>query len=361
MKKRIAIVLNCMPINGISTVVMNYVKYIDKKNFELTIFTSDPIAKMYKEECKKNNTRIVKTPQKRSKSFLKYYLFLKKNLDANKYDIVHVHGSSSTIGIELFIAAMNGIKKRIAHCHSTSCSSRMLHKLLLPLCNRYATIKIACSKDAGNWLYPQKEFTILTNAFHVEKFKYDEEARQTIRKDLKIPETSYVIGHIGRFNGTKNQEYLLELFNEFANKFKDSYLLLVGTGPDHNSFKEMIHKHKYKERIILYGESQKVEKLYSVMDVFAFPSKYEGLGIVGIEAQLSGLKCVASTNVPKEIDITNNVEFISTDRENIRKWNNALKIDKSILNRKKIDFDSELINKYKIEKVIEKLEKIYKD
>lgn len=361
MKRKVAIILNFMPINGISTVVINHIQNIDKKKFDLTIFSSDPVADIYIDICKEHNVNIIKTPKKKSKNFLKYYLFLFKELKSSKYDVVHVHGSSATIALELLIATMNGIKKRIAHCHSTSCSSYIVHRILRPLCNKLATKKIACSIDAGKWLYHKNEFIVLQNAFLVEKFRFDEVERKKIRNELNLSDESYVIGHMGRFNGTKNQEYLLNVFAKFAEKFENSYLLLVGVGPDYDNFKDLVSCHKYSNRIILFGETQNPEKIYSAMDVFAFPSKYEGLGIVGIEAQLSGLKCVASTNVPKEVDITNGVEFIVTDENNIENWVNALNKKVDILYRKNIDFNSSSIKKYKIDEIIDILEKIYLD
>lgn len=357
-KLRIAMIVNAMPINGISTVIMNFCRALDKSKYEITIFAGNPISEVYMTELNEMGIIVIKTPSKHKSIGIMYYSFLLKNLNKNNFDIVHIHGNSSTMTIELFISLIKGIKKRIAHCHSTGTNHKIIHRILKPLANLFATNKIACSKESGQWVFYKNSFIVIENGFCVDKFKFSEKFRTEIRKKLGISNNAFLIGHIGRFNGTKNQEYLLKLFERINAETINSYLLFVGSGPDYDDFIKLVNKNKSKDRIVMYGESNTPEKIYSAIDLFLFPSKYEGFGLVAIEAQLSGLYCIASENVPNAVNITGNITFLPTSEKNIDKWVNEIINNKSF-NRKQIDFNSPLIKKYDIKNSIGKLEKIY--
>ena len=154
---------------------------------------------------------------------------------------------------------------------------------------------------AGDWLFGENEFEIIPNGFHTELFEFDEEERKRVKKELDI-EDKLVIGHIGRFNEQKNQEYLIKTFEQVAKVCGDAVLLLVGTGPNFNRVKGIIDNSLYKNQIILYGVTKETRAMYSAMDVFVFPSRYEGLPVVLLEAQMTGLPCIVSDKVTREVD-----------------------------------------------------------
>lgn len=317
-KIKIAMVTNHFGITGIGTVMMNYCKALDKEKFNLTILAGEPIADLYKCECKKNGIQLIALPSRHQKS-LAHYAGLWRELRKRKFDIVHVHGSSSMMAIELLIAKLAGIKYRIAHSHSCHCSNMKLQNLLNPIFKRLYTVSIACSEVAGDWLFGKDNYIILPNGFDTTKFIFSEQERNRMRKELQI-ENKYVLGHVGRFNETKNQQYLLDIFKDLAEKYEDVYLLLIGTGPDFNMISKLVENHQFASRIILYGESDSISSLYSVMDVFLFPSVYEGLGLVAVEAQISGLPCIISDKVPKIVKVGENVSFLPIGNEGEKTW-----------------------------------------
>lgn len=317
-KIKIAMVTNHFGITGIGTVMMNYCKALDKEKFNLTILAGEPIADLYKCECKKNGIQLIALPSRHQKS-LAHYAGLWRELRKRKFDIVHVHGSSSMMAIELLIAKLAGIKYRIAHSHSCHCSNMKLQNLLNPIFKRLYTVSIACSEVAGDWLFGKDNYIILPNGFDTKGFVFSEQKRNKIRRELNIGD-KFVLGHVGRFNNVKNQRYLLELFNDIAIKGEEIYLLLVGTGPDFDMISKLVENHQFSSRIILYGESEDVVALYSSMDVFLFPSLYEGLGLVAVEAQISGLPCVISDKVPRSVKILENVNFKGIGVDDKKAW-----------------------------------------
>lgn len=287
-------------VTGISVVIMNYCKALDKDKYDLTIIAGTPIAEQYVTEAEQSGVKIISLPS-RHKALFKHYLALYKALKAGRYDIVHDHGNSSMIAIELTLAKWAGVKIRIAHSHNSVCSNMMLHKILNPYFKRTYTKALACGILAGDWLFGKNQFEVLPNGFNTNEFIFNEKDRTQIRKELHI-ENGFVIGHIGRFNEQKNQPFLLQVFEEIADHRKDAVLLLVGTGPDFESTKQLAEKHPYKNQIILYGETKNTSKIYSAMDIFVLPSRYEGLPVVLLEAQISGLPCITSDVVTKEMD-----------------------------------------------------------
>lgn len=357
-KIKVAMVTNHFGITGIGTVMMNYCKALDKNKFDLTILAGRPISGKYAKGCKEYGIHLIALPSRHGESF-KHYTALWRKLKAGHYDIVHVHGSSSMMAIELTLAKLAGIKNRIAHSHTKVEVVKWTYKVLMPIFKHSYTKGLACSRLAGEWVFGKDNFQVITNGFDTRSFIYDEKARLSIRRQLNI-EDNFVIGHVGRFNPQKNQKFLLDVFREIAKIRGDAILLLVGTGPDFEKVKELVTIHPYKDRIILYGESDEINQLYSAMDVFVFPSKYEGLGLVAVEAQISGLPCVISDVVPKEVVISDKVVSLSLDAS-MSTWSNVI-VSESTTKKYREEFygnnQSSILN-YNINNCVDALEKVY--
>lgn len=351
MKKiNIAIISSSLGCNGISSVIMNYCRNIDLNKFRITFFVGDPIDDNYKKECSNMGIDIIELPARKPTTF-KYYFYMFKNMKKNYYDIIHIHGNSSAMAIELIIAKLKKINFKIAHCHTNSSNSKVNYIFKTFFRNNY-DLGLACSSSAGEWIF-DKEFLILPNGFNVDKFLYNSTVRKEIRNKLNIKD-KIVLGHTGRLNDYKNQQFLIELFKNLNNKNNNYVLLLVGDGPNYNKLKEEIKINDLEDKIILYGETSDVSKIYSAMDIFVFPSKSEGLGISLLEAQINGLNCIASDNVPVEADITGNVEFISLSEKN--KW---IKSIENINSRNNININSKKIQNFNIKNNVTFLEEIY--
>lgn len=357
-KIKVAMVTNHFGITGIGTVIMNYCKALDKNKYELTILAGQPIAEKYKQECKEAGIQLIALSSRHGEP-IKHYVGIWKALKAGHYDIVHDHGNSSMMAMELTLAKIAGVKNRIAHCHTEGNKEKWSYKILMPAFKHSYTEGFACSKQAGDWIFGQNNYQVLINGFNVKDFIYSDNERKKIRKALNI-DGCFVIGHAGRFNNQKNQEFLLEIFQEVAKVNPNAILLLVGTGPNFEKIKDLVSIHPNKDKIILYGESSDMSGLYSAMDIFVFPSKREGLGLVAVEAQISGLPCVVSDVVPKDIVVSNNVTFISL-KESAASWTNMI-LKLSILREERKDFfnrNQPLISRYDMNSCVKILDDYY--
>lgn len=321
-KIRVAMLASKLDITGIGTVILNYATKLNSREFEITVMAGSPYDVYYKTEFEKSGIKIVEVPSK-SANTMAYYWTLFRCLSKNKYDVVHLHGNSATMALELVIAKLRGIKKTIAHCHSSSCSNARIHKILLPIFKRLYSKAFACSDLAGEWIFGRNNYTVLPNCFETSDFLFDPKARVAKRKLLSVTD-EIILGHVGRFNSEKNQQFLLQLFCGMAEKNKDLRMLLVGTGPSFGEISAAVNELECKDQIILYGESTEISELYSAMDIFLMPSKYEGLGLVAIEAQISGLPCVVSEFIPEDVIISDCIEFLPIDDNSLELWEKSI-------------------------------------
>ena len=359
-KIKISMVTNHFGITGISTVIINYCKELYHRKYDLTVIAGQPIAEENKVECVKNGIHLIELPS-RHKEPAKHYIGLWKALKQNHYDIVHIHGSSSMMAIELTIAKLAGEKIRIAHSHNSMCSNMKIHKILNPYFRKTYTKSLSCGKLAGDWLFGENNFEILPNGFHTEQFVFDESEREKIRRKLGIVDR-FVVGHVGRFNEQKNQTYLIKSFEHVAKVRSDAVLLLVGTGPDFDKIKYIVDNSLYRDQIILYGVTKETRAVYSAMDVFVFPSKFEGLPVVLLEAQITGLPCIVSDKITNEVDF-GEICWLSVE-EDPQNWAKAILQTAVRSNTQRSDYRKEHITKiehYDISQTVKQLDTIYDD
>lgn len=242
------------------------------------------------------------------------------------YDIVHCHMPNSAFCV-LREAELVGIEHRVLHSHLNNSSDKFLHRLrnapLNAIGKHYATDYIACSDDAGRFLFGSRPFTVINNGIPLEQFAYDSESRKLLRSELGIKETDPVVGCVGRLVKQKNFPFAVRVFAKFHEAFPDAKMLILGDGDDREELEGIISSEHLSNVVILAGVREDINKLYSVMDVFFMPSLYEGLPVSAVEAQAAGLPCVYSDNVPRETDITGTGTFLSLDAD-IDKWTKTL-------------------------------------
>lgn len=354
---KVAFLTKNLAANGITSVLLNYGVHLDPGRFRLTVITGTPVEDLFRERFAKSEIDIVVLPSKR-KNPVTYYIGLWRTLKKG-YDIVHVHGNSATITAELLLSWLAGIPVRIAHCHNVTCDFVKIHKMLQPFMKRLCSYGFACSKDAGKWMFGDGSFEVLPNAFDTKKFVFDKEKRDEIRQSLGLDD-AFVVGNVARFNDQKNHPYLLQIFEKVAEKRSDAVLLLVGNGPDLSKIQKAIEQHPYKDKIMYYGITDQVQALYAAMDVFVLPTKYEGLGIVFVEAQINGLPVVTTDCVPREVDISRHTTFLPL-QAGPDAWSEAvLKNQKKEWERGQF-YSNHLsaIQKYDIFHTVHRLEQVY--
>jgi glycosyltransferase involved in cell wall biosynthesis len=211
------------------------------------------------------------------------------------------------------LAKLNGIPKRIAHVHNSTCSHKIANKLLQPIMDSFVTDRLACSKLAKDWLFPKRPCTVLNNAIDIKKYEYSKAIRKEYRDKFNL-DGKFVVGHIGLVNNQKNHSLLMEIFAEIKKIKKNCILMLIsGSEKLTESLKEKAKRLGIDKDILFLNKRNDVHNLLQAMDVFVFPSLFEGLGLVLIEAQASSLCCVASDAVPPETKVTDLIEYMSLD------------------------------------------------
>lgn len=257
------------------------------------------------------------------KNLCHFIIKLYRLIQEERFEIIHINMLSAANIIPLIVARVAKCKNIIAHSHNSNTIGLLRH--ILHYCNRFlikffATEFFACSHDAGRFLFGKtNKFTIIHNAIEVNKFIYSGDRRIVIRNALKIAEETYVIGHIGSFVKEKNHIFIIETFFQIFQKEKNIVLLLVGEGEELIHIKKNVHELSLDDHVIFYGSSGDISELYSVMDIFIFPSLFEGLSLVNIEAQCAALPIIASTTIPKESKISDLIQWCDLS-DGPQKW-----------------------------------------
>ena len=302
---------------GIASTQLEFVKNLKMDNLKMDFVAVHNNEDDIIEDFKKNNCDVEVLPDRHEHLF-KYIISLYKKIKKEKYDIVHVHGSSSLMAIELLTAKVAGVKIRIAHSRNTKCLNNKAHKILKPLFNISYTKALACGKDAGRWLFGKKDFTVVHNGKNFEKFKFSVQKRKELRKKLKLKD-ELCIGYVGNLNEQKNLLFLIDIFKEYQTKNDSSLLFLIGEGPSRKKIEDYIKNQNLEDKIIFTGRISNVNEYLQAMDVMCLTSIYEGLPNVVLEWQISGLPSLVSNKITDECKVTQLVEFLPIDSEEDKK------------------------------------------
>lgn len=320
---RVLHMLHSMNRGGAETMIMNYYRNIDRTKVQFDFLLTYEGTSDYEEEILSLGGRVFHlTPLslRTMKTYCKdVEVFLKTHPE---YQIVHSHTSSKS-AIPLRIAQKCGVPVRISHSHNMFLSKgfsakEILRKVLRKPLRKVSTHNFACSKEAAVWLYGEDfwkngKVCIMKNAIDLERFSYQEEKREELRKEYGL-ENAFVVGHVGRFDAQKNHAFLLEIFVEIKRQRKNAILLLVGDGNLRVQIEQQAEQLGIRESVRFMGVREDVPDMMLMMDVFVFPSLFEGLGIVLIEAQTCGLPCFTSKDVvAKESKISELLTFVSIE------------------------------------------------
>lgn len=309
---------NIMKRGGIEAFMMNYFRHVDKSKIHIDFLVHGYGKGIYDDEIIAAGSRIFHVPTK-SKHPLAYQRELKKLFKSEHFDIVHSHLDAMN-GWVLKIAKKCGVSVRIAHSHNTdhltnNIIKRAFNDYSKKQIPKYATHLFACSQMAGEWLFGEKtKFKIVNNAIELERFQYNDEIRNEIRRKNNWT-NRFVIGHVGRFDYQKNQEYLVSIMNEVLRNKPNALLVFVGSGDTESVVKQLAIKNKVEDNIVFLGSREDVNELYNAFDTFVLPSRFEGLGIVAIEAQANGVPSILSDQIPKIVKINNNVVFLPLNKK----------------------------------------------
>lgn len=361
---RIAQVIGKWVGGGVEAVVMNYYRHIDKSKIQFDFICDEDSTNIPYEEIEKLGGKVILIPP--YQKLFRYHKELKRILKEGNYKIVHSHINTLSV-FSLFAAKCAKVPVRIAHSHSTTNKKEkkknLMKQVLKPFSKLFATDYMCCSELAGRWLfgdklYDEKKIYLLNNAIDLHKFEYNEKIREEVRKELNIDEKTFVMGHIGRFVTVKNHEFLLEVFHAIYKENRNSILLLAGQGPLKEKIEQKVKEMNLNKAVQFLGQRSDTNRLYQAMDVFVLPSLYEGLPVVGVEAQAAGLLCVLSDDMTKETKVLETTTFLSLN-EGAKKWADTIGSVTKQFERKNMLNEMEQKG-FDIQKEVKKLEEIYR-
>lgn len=351
---------------GLSAYMLNNFRNINRCKFAFTFLC---VENDFKEESeyKKIGANFIYIDKKQS--YLNYLIDLANIFRKSNCDILHLNLSAANIPV-MILAKLLFKGKVIIHSHSSSIvnknilkrnSKLFIHnigKLFIPfLADRY----LACSEKAAKWMYPfsiinNKKYQVCKNAIDIDKFRFDNNKRKTLRRKFKIGDNTVTIGHVAAFTYPKNHDFVVSIAKSLKDTNCDFKLFFVGDGYEKQRIQNEVNKNNLDKNVIFLGQRSDVNDLMQMFDVLILPSRFEGLGFVAIEAQSSGLPCLLSDRVPKEVCITDLVHFMSLN-ENYNSWADA------IMNYSRIKREDRTIEiskaGYNIHTEIKKIEKIY--
>lgn len=358
---RILHMIGTLEMGGSQSFVMNLYKAIDRSKVQFDFIVDHPDRMDLEGEVRALGGKIYTMPMLKANNLHKVIrawndFFVKHP----EYKVLHSHVRSYA-SIYIPIAHKHGLTT-IIHSHSTSNGSgpSSLIKAILQYPLRYqADFYMACSRQSGEWLFGKKvihskNFFVVPNAIDIKRYAPDDTIRKDIRSSLGIGD-EVVLGNVGRLHEAKNQNFLIDIFNEYHKKNLRSKLVIVGDGPLRANLERKIVELKLENSIILTGARNDVPNLMQAFDIFLFPSNWEGLPVTVVEAQAGGLPCLISNRVTKEVALTPLVKYISIDN-GVEPWIaeiNTTKLKKEPFNQKIIEAG------FDIEKSVETMTSFY--
>lgn len=354
-------------IGGLETYLMQQFRRLDRSRviYDFVNITAEhEIA--FAEEIRSGGSEIFGVVS-RHRSPLKHYFQWLRLLwsTRGRYRAIVLNSTSLAYVFPLFAAMFFGIPLRIMHSHNAGFESKIglarriliaFNSILLALS---ATHRFACSLEAGRWMFGSKDFTVINNAIDCDRFRFSKKLRAETRRRLGL-EKNFVLGHVGRFTYPKNHAFLIEVFSEAAKIFPDAVLMLVGDAVEDRKIldetRARVRELGLESRVKFLGMRTDVDALMQAMDCFLLPSRFEGLGIVAVEAQAVGLPCLVSDAVPRAVEITRGlVEFLPLDR--IEPWLDEIGRARSI--ERKDTRDQIADAGYDISRELERLENFF--
>ena len=295
-----------MDLGGAESLIMNLYRHIDRSRVQFDFLLHCPEGSAYEKEIRELGGRIFRIPRYLLYNKLSYEKNLTSFLESHpEYRIIHDHLMDSA-SETLRVAGRMG-RITIAHSHTADVpfsAGELLRSFLRRDLWKIADYRFACSEEAGKWLYRGKaDFTVLRNGIETKAFGFDMKERERVRKELGIPESAFVVGTVGRMVRYKNQARLPGIIGELEKTGTDTRLLLVGDGPEKEEIVKNAGRLGVSDHLIFTGPRKDVTGLLMGMDAFVLPSLYEGLGIVLVEAQASGLPCIFTDSIPADVDI----------------------------------------------------------
>jgi glycosyltransferase involved in cell wall biosynthesis len=331
--KHVCILCESWESGGIEAFLWNVLSHMDRSELEIDLVAAQLGESIFTQPLQELGVRFYQLSGS-SRKILQNQKIFQKLLVERHYDVLHLNAYQGLSLVYLKLAQEMGVPICIAHSHNTALRASLTKPIKLAIHNwakikytKEATALWACAKPAAEFLFPKKEldkrrYIFIPNGIDTERFRFNPEMRNIIRTKLQL-EGKLVIGNVGRLCFQKNQEFLLEIFREVLESKPESVLLLIGDGKDKEKLKRKATKLGICNKVVFYGATNQIDQLYWAMDIFVFPSQFEGFGIVAVEAQAAGLPVLCSEAVPLEAIITDQVTQLNLSA-GAKKWSEKL-------------------------------------
>lgn len=363
--KKILIIGMTNIMGGVETFIYNTVMNSDKKKFKYDFLVHGYKECIYQKEIEDFYDGKVsfyfipqykKNPLKCIRALVRFY-----NKYGNEYDIIHLQTGATSEVFYVYPFVKKTKAMVIIHSHIGAGNHLFENAIARLFVNYIVDKRLACSKVASHWLFGkrnEKTTKIIMNGIDNERFRYSEKARAKIREKYGISDDNFVVGHVGRFSFQKNHFFIIDIFIEILKVDETAQLILVGVGENEDRIKNICQERNLLSSIHFVGNQKNTEDFYSAFDVFLMPSLYEGLPLVGVEAQASGLPCFFSENIDLQILISDRAEMYSLTMKASEWAERILKVRYVNKDRK---LYSDIIHEkgYSIRKTVEELEDIY--
>ena len=324
--KKVLIIIGKLYIGGAERVARDIGYYADSEKYEIHYLVYGAEKGAYESELEEQGC-IIHHMESPSKGYITYYKKLAELFKENKFDVIHCHTMFSS-GWAMLAGRAYKVPIRIAHSHTIrgpekrGALKRVYENVMRQVVVRNATHLVACGKSAGVWLYGSKVFEekgkLIYNGIDLKEFIYSKEARDYLRSKYQLQDR-FIIGHVGHLATVKNQIFLINLMPQIIKVNPKALLLLLGDGADRAMLMNRVEELKLERYVWMTGNVENVGEFMSAMDVFAFPSLYEGMPLALVEAQTNGLPCLISDCIPADVHLTDLIKPMAIE-ENSLEW-----------------------------------------
>ncbi len=312
--KVLMVLPNLRPSNGVTNFIMYYFRGISHDEIHIDFATLSYRESPFISEVKCAGSEVFILPSI-VKNPIKHFKKCRRILQNGNYDIIH--DNTLLQSLPIMWLSKKYINTRVFHSHSPRLGEKwykaLLNALFFPQLLKSANHFAACSESAGKAIFGSRAFYVIPNVIDTDRFVFDEQKRRSIRARENSDKVK-IIGTVGRLAVPKNPFFAIDVIEEVLKKRQDAEYWWIGSGPLDEQVKQYVESRHLEDRIKLKGSRIDMPDLYQAMDVFFLPSKFEGFGIACVEAEAAGLPCVVSDRLPKEVDITSNVIFVSLDQ-----------------------------------------------
>jgi glycosyltransferase involved in cell wall biosynthesis len=362
-KINVAHVIGKEPAGGVATFLKNLQFSSEMSNFNFFyIFGAKKHKVGFIEFLEKNSIKYLKFDQLRLNRYFTYVSGIRNFLIENDISILHIHSPNMLLVMKFVCLGLN--LKFIVHAHSTKLSDSYIktirNYLIFNLAKFSNFQKVACSKDAGFYLFKNKPFKIIKNAIPIKKFFYSSVSRDKIREKYKIDQDALVLINVANFFPVKNHEFSLKILSRILSRKDNAKLILVGSGPEEYKIKNLTNKLNIESSLIVINDADNISELLSASDIFILPSIFEGIPLSLIEAQANGLVCLVSEHVSKDVRLIESMRFLPID-EGVDIWVEEI-ISSSLKPQPRLGNNNSLLSsEYNLECVAKEIASMYKN